>query len=105
MDWSLKIRNLYRHLSWGILEYYSSEEECIKAWGTEKKDIELVKTYTEEEFILLDVPVEFHSILLQMAYSRGHSAGQDECLSILKELVFDLTPAIKEFKKRIMRDF
>jgi hypothetical protein len=34
-----------------------------------------------------------------MAYDRGHNAGEDEVVSILEGLVYELKPAIEKFKE------
>jgi len=62
---------------------------------------------TEEEYgseceeVLTDVPIEFHAVLRDMAYDRGHSSGREEVVSILDELVSKLSPAIKEYRKKV----
>lgn len=55
----------------------------------------------KQKEMLKEIPVEFHSVLAWMAYDRGHSAGEEEVLSILGSLVDDLKPAIDNFKKRM----
>ena len=57
------------------------------------------KLALERVELLEQVPVEFRSILSEMAYDRGHSAGEDEVVSILRSLVADLKPAIENFIK------
>lgn len=51
--------------------------------------------------LLEQVPVEFRSVLSNMAYDRDHSAGEDEVVSILEGLVADLKPAIQSFKENL----
>lgn len=55
----------------------------------------------KEKFILSMVPEEFRSVLSTMAYDRGHSAGIEEVVSILEQLVYDLTPAIMKYTVRL----
>jgi hypothetical protein len=52
--------------------------------------------------ILLQVPIEFRSVLDYMAYEKGHAFGYDEVIGILEGLVNSLSPAIVEFETRII---
>ena len=76
--------------------------EDVRAHYSWIEDLEIKSVDTDDqEFILRETPPEFRSILSYMAYERGHSAGESEVARILRELVYDLTPAINEFAKRI----
>ena len=66
----------------------------------DRQEVEEVET---QETLLRNVPEEFRAVLSGMAYEQGHSAGEAEVLGILRGLVADLLPAIKEFEKRIGR--
>jgi hypothetical protein len=63
---------------------------------------------TEEQFrdqedeILKDVPIEFHGPLRGMAWDQGHSAGFEEVIGDLREMVYRLKPAIAEYTARIV---
>ena len=59
------------------------------------------KLALERVELLEQVPVEFRSVLSSMAYDRGHSAGEDEVILILKDLVNELKPAIEQYTQRI----
>lgn len=59
---------------------------------------------TPEEFnkqeteLLNKVPQEFRGWLSYYAYEQGHSAGYEEVLSYLRELIYELVPAMNKFK-------
>lgn len=61
-------------------------------------DEEVKKQYKE---ILANVPEEFRSALSYMAYERGHSAGEEEVISILRGLVDALKEPIANFKRNV----
>lgn len=64
---------------------------------------------TEKEFadkqaeILQNIPKEFRGRLSYMAWQQGHSAGYEEVILDLKELVDNLEEPIKEFEKRLIK--
>ena len=51
--------------------------------------------------ILTDVPEEFHSVLRDMAYDRGHSSGREEVVGILRDLVGHMSPVVKKYHKKV----
>jgi len=55
-----------------------------------------------DEYILRNIPKEFHSALQQQAYEDEHAYGYDEVRWKLMELVDRLEDPIKEFKKNII---
>ena len=57
----------------------------------------------KEAELLSLVPEEFRSTLSRMAYDRGHSAGLEEVVSILDQLIYDLTPAIMAYTNRLTK--
>ena len=65
---------------------------------TAKQTMDL--TAKEKELLAL-VPEEFRSVLSNMTYDRGHSAGLEEVVSVLENLVYDLTPAITAYAHRL----
>ena len=65
-----------------------TEEECTK---------------TQAE-ILKKLPKEFHSAVSYMAWEDGHSAGYEEVIGILREMVGNFEKPIQEFEKRIRRE-
>jgi hypothetical protein len=67
---------------------------------TPEKLEELTRKETE---LLAVLPEEFRSTLSSMAYDRGHSAGLEEVVSILDQLVYDLTPAIMAYTNRLTK--
>jgi hypothetical protein len=91
-----------------------SVDDALKNWFCDPLQEKSCKQFeaapprmTSEEFvieqdkILKEIPEEFKSALSYMAYERGHSAGHEEVMGILKELVNDLKQPIADFQKRI----
>ena len=68
----------------------------------------IVKAMQHEEYeeilagLLKKVPPEFAALLEEWAYDRGHSAGREEVLSILKDLVTGISPVIEEYTARVL---
>jgi len=62
---------------------------------------------TDQEFndkqdkLLAPVPQEFRSAISYHAYEQGHSAGNNEIIIHLSDLVDALLQPIQEFEKRI----
>jgi hypothetical protein len=54
--------------------------------------------YQEREELVMELPVEFHSAVNQMAWEHGHSAGYEEVINYLRELVSNLKPCIEKYK-------
>ena len=65
---------------------------------------------TREEFekqeaeLLNGVPLEFRSTLSGMAYDQGHAGGMDDVINVLSQLVYNLSPAIKDYAISVRRD-
>lgn len=65
---------------------------------------------TSEEFdleakeSLEGTPLELHSVLVSMAYERGHSAGYHEVLAHLQGYVNDLREPILKYGERIKKE-
>ena len=95
---------LFKHKNWNLEIEASGLGEAALLLGCEEIDLSIIKTWTDEEYILKDIPQCFHGILSCMAYERGHSAGEEECLRILRGLVYDLAPAINKFKQDILEN-
>lgn len=58
-----------------------------------------------DEYIMKDIPKEFHKTLSYMAYEKGHSCGYDEVRMILIGLVADLKKPITAFEERIKDEY
>ena len=86
---------------WCAKDVGFSLEEIAQKIGCQVSQLRIIWTKAEQEYELEKLPEEFRSAISYMAYERGHSAGEDEVLSILKELVSDLLPSIKAFEKRL----
>ncbi len=67
---------------------------------TEEKYKELELKRVE---LLEQVPVEFRSVLSEMAYDRSHSYGEEEVVSTLASLVYDLKPAIEKYTNNLKK--
>lgn len=96
--------HLFYHKDWKINHEASNLASAAFYLGCDEKDLAVIKTWTEEEYILKDIPIQFHSVLSQMAYEKGHHAGESECMSILRELVYDLKPAIDKFREDLIKE-
>lgn len=80
-------------------DYFESERECRDSFSwVENLEVEQI---SERDYLLSQVPEEFRSTLSYMAYQSGHSAGENEILLILNNLVFNLKPAIDKFEARL----
>ena len=82
-----------------IIEWFEGMNE---AW-IEKNIIEI--DVHSNEYIMRDIPEEFHSALSYMAYERGHSAGEEEIRNILMGLVEDLKPSFEKYEHRIIGQY
>ena len=51
---------------------------------------------------LADIPQEFHTAIRYNAWEHGHSAGYEEVLLYVNDLVDALTQPIKDYTKRIV---
>lgn len=89
------------HSTWGGEFTGESLKDIVDQIGCEEKDLVVLKTMSETEYILKDVPEEFKGALSYMAYEHGHSAGEDEVNMILEGIISDLMPSIKKFEESI----
>ena len=69
---------------------------------TEEVEVKTTDQMIEDE--LQNLPEEFRGTVSYMAYERGHSAGKEEVLNILRDLISDLKPAIEKFEARVRQD-
>lgn len=102
--------------------YDTEDEDITPVYGSvfkmEAVDGELKETYwtaisaipsrarlMDEQFgaaqskALEDLPTEFHAFIRQNAWEHGHSAGFEEVLNYVRELVHGLGPAIAEYDR------
>ncbi len=89
-----------KHKEWGISETGKTQLEVMQKLDCKFEDLTWAEMY-ETEFVLQEVPPEFRSGLSYMAYESGHSAGEEEVLSILRGLIHDLKPMIEAYRNRI----
>lgn len=65
---------------------------------------------TEAEFakrqaeMLKEIPTEFKPVLAYMAWERGHSAGYQEVLNILEDLVATLKKPLEDYRERVIQE-
>lgn len=90
-----------RHKEWGIEMNGDTLNYIAEALGCEVSDLEILWEKTEQDFWLEKLPVEFRSAFSYYAYQKGHSAGEEETLSILKEMIEEFLPSIKKFEERL----
>ncbi len=90
--------------------YYSENRKELEKMADEARDMYCnldtfpIQEITKEEYILRDVPKEFHSVFSSYAYDKGHWAGENECNIILSNLVSEFLPSIIEFKNNLLED-
>ena len=59
-------------------------------------------TYSKQlKELLQPIPVEFHDYIEASAYDRGHSAGREEVLLLVTEIIGGLLPCIKSYRTRL----
>ena len=64
------------------------------------------KLFEEKQKALLeDIPPEFHRALSYWAWEEGHSAGYDEVLNILQDLVHTFQDPIIAFQNRLWNEY
>jgi hypothetical protein len=56
----------------------------------------------QQDQILEQLPLEFHSFVHTYAWEQGHSSGYNEVLNIEEELIYHLTRAIEKYKLNLM---
>ena len=80
----------------------TGEEVCFKPYPPRMTAEEFEK---KQKDILGDIPDEFKSALSYMAYERGHSAGYEEVIIHLQDLVSNLQEPIDEFRERLLAKY
>jgi len=80
------------HKTWNINVLGKTPKECADSIGCEIADLKL-EEMEKTDYLLLQVPEEFRSLLDSMAYERVEA--------ILTDLIHDLAPMIQAFEKRI----
>jgi len=86
---------------WNITRHGKSLKEIAESVGCDIDQLEVIREYTERDWILRDVPEELKGTLSYMAYERGHSGGDEEVINILRTLVNDLLPSILKYGDRM----
>lgn len=81
---------------------YTGHSTCtVRPPLAEFTELEYERAVTD---LLQGVPAEFRSFVSRTAYERGHSAGRSETLSIMTELVSDLSRPISSYYARIISE-
>lgn len=87
---------------YGVKSELFSTKEALNDYYAWAEDLVITEIDTDDrDYILRDVPEELKSSISWMAYERGHSAGQDEVASYMREMVSDLLPAILAYGIRM----
>lgn len=86
--------------------HYKDDGSCVCFDPVWQERIATAKTAAdnygaESEKLLAELPPELRSAVSYMAYERGHSAGFEEVLGILKNLVYELKGPIGDLITRI----
>ena len=78
------------------------EKKCAshKPFPPRMTDYEYAEKQTE---LFKNIPEELRGVISGMAYKRGHSAGNEEMLIHLTDLVSAFEKPIKEFEERIRK--
>lgn len=58
----------------------------------------------EQDKLLKDIPKEFHRAFSGVAWNNGHSAGLEEVILVLSDLIFKFTQPIKDYEKRLVEE-
>lgn len=87
-------------------EYFgwNDDRKCRKYSEWFKNNVIEIDVHSDE-YIMKDIPQEFHKTLSHMAYEKGHSCGCDEVREILIGLVADLKKPIVTFEERIRDEY
>jgi hypothetical protein len=52
---------------------------------------------TEQTALLADLPAEFHPFVRQTAWDHGHSAGYEEVINYVRDMVGNLKPCVDKY--------
>jgi hypothetical protein len=58
----------------------------------------------EQEKLLKDIPKEFHGAFPGVAWDNGHSAGLEEVISVLSDLISNFKQPIEDYGKRLVEE-
>ena len=100
----MRTREHYEHKEWGTECSGWSLEDAAASIGADKDDLIFTGGEDEDEYILRNIPHEFHAALKHSAYERGHAYGEDEVMGELMDLVGLIEPAIVLYTRRIQGD-
>lgn len=92
------------HKEWGITYTSTNKQKVIDELNGKEEDVD-IQEMNMDDYILLEIPEEFHSPLKYLAYLQGHAYGEPEVLSILGDLVDHLKEPIQRFEKRVEKDY
>lgn len=107
--WKIRVsRKNPQPVSLSIFRISIEGGEMIQSLSKEVEVFPELEAMTQDEFvveqeeILKVVPEDFHSTFRTMAWDRGHSAGYEEVILVLKGLINDLAEPIKNYRMRIL---
>lgn len=58
----------------------------------------------EQEELLLEVPEEFRDAIRSKAWADGHSAGYEEVIYHIKDLIDFISPCLTKYKAKVLAD-
>lgn len=88
---------------WELFESIEEMRQCFSYLSDEEFEAKKYEIDIDKpEYIMRNIPDEFKSVLSMRAYDSGHSAGEDEVISILRGLVSDFEKPIKDYTERLI---
>ncbi len=85
-------------------ELFETKEELLNCYDWAEDLVVEEIDVDDRDYILRDVPEELKGCISWMAYESGHSAGESEVASCMRNLVNDLLPAILAYGIRIKKE-
>lgn len=85
-------------------ECTEAEEKTCKQFKATPPRMTQYEFETTQETLLKDVPDEFRGTISYRAWERGHSAGYEEVIAYVREMITDLQSPIKKFEDRIRQE-
>ena len=58
----------------------------------------------EQDKLLKDIPKEFHGAFSGVAWDNGHSAGLEEVILVLSDLISNFKQSIEDYEKRLVEE-
>jgi hypothetical protein len=94
----MRYRLYYKNTEWDTYgNCWDNEDPEICCPAEDPEDRIILARRNEHDYWIKMLPEEFRSTVSKMAYDRGHSAGEEEVLLILQDLVSDLLPCFEKW--------